>query len=53
MDVKYHYGDVLVVICYTIVRFVVSGSLSIVDVVLAVEFVSWSVESPWWEIARL
>ena len=43
-DVRYHYGDVLlVVICYTVVAFVVrlivSGSLSIVDVVFVVKFV--------------
>ena len=43
MDVRYHHGGVLavvVVICYiVVVRLVVSGSLSIVDVVFAVKFV--------------
>ena len=40
MDVRYHYGDV-VVVCYTVVvvRLVVSGNWSIVDVVFAVKFV--------------
>ena len=42
MDVRYHYGDVLVVVCSTvvvIVGVVVNRSLSIVDVVFMVKFV--------------
>ena len=43
MDVRYHYGDILVVVvCSTVVfviSLVVSGSLSIVGVVFAVKFV--------------
>ena len=47
MGVKYHYADVLVVVCSTIVVVVVvvvvgyvfSGLLSIVDVVFAINFV--------------
>ena len=56
MGVRYHYGDVLVsvVVCYTVVvRLVVSGSLSIVDVVFLVKFVLWSLQSLWWEIGGL
>ena len=44
MDVRYHYGDVLIdaVVCTTVVivvRMVVSGCLSIVNVVFIVKFV--------------
>ena len=39
MEVRYQYGDVVVVACSTVVVLVVSRILSIVYVVFAVEFV--------------
>ena len=57
MDVRYHYGDVLVVVvCSTIVvvvGLIVSRILSIVDVVFAIKFVMKTVHSQLLETAGL
>ena len=59
MDVRYYYGDVLVIAvdCSTCVvvaaGLVVSRGLSIMDIVFAVEFVIYTVQCLWWKTAGL